>query len=152
MEHNFERLKEHILPLSQSDNFHIAKNEWKLSNIEINEAWDNCPCGQRIKELCHISNIKNGKTTYVGNICVNQFIGIETGNLFDGLKRIANDISANPNEDLIIHAHSLGYIYESEYDFLMSTKRKRKLSSKQLAWKQKINRRIVNETVVKKQT
>lgn len=28
MEHNFERLKEDILPLSKSDSFHKAKNEY----------------------------------------------------------------------------------------------------------------------------
>lgn len=30
MEHNFERLKEHILPISQSDDFYHAKKEWLL--------------------------------------------------------------------------------------------------------------------------
>ena len=60
------------------------------------------------------------------------------------------DIEANANEDLIIHAYKLGYIYsEKEFDFLMETRRKRNLSPKQLAWKKKINRRIINETKVK---
>lgn len=152
MEHNFERLKAHILPLSNSQDFYIAKNEWKLVGVEIQEDWDNCPCGQAIKELCYIKNQFNGNKTYVGNVCVNQFIGIQTGNLFAGLKRIAKDSSANANEDLILHAYKLGYIYEKEYQFLMQTRRKRKLSEKQLAWKQKINWRIVNQTVVRKNT
>ncbi|EJO9911212.1 hypothetical protein NU785_002817 [Vibrio parahaemolyticus] len=152
MEHNFERLKEHILPLSNSQDFHAAKNEWKLVGIEIQEDWDHCPCGQRIKELCYIQNQFNANKTYVGNVCVNQFIGISTGNLFDGLKRIAKDCSANANEDLILHAYQLGYIYEKEYQFLMQTRRKRTLSDKQRAWKQKINWRIVNQTVVRKNT
>ncbi|WP_157822842.1 hypothetical protein [Shewanella sp. ALD9] len=52
MEHNFEKLKEHILPLSNATDFYQAKNEWKLVGVEINEGWDNCPCGQSIKELC----------------------------------------------------------------------------------------------------
>lgn len=65
-------------------------------------------------------------------------------------KRIAADDKANANEDLIIHAYNLGYIYESEYQFLMQTKLKRKLSEKQLAWKQKINRRITSQTVVRR--
>ncbi len=152
MEHNFERLKEKILPLSQSSSFHDAKKEWQLYGIELQEDWDNCPCGQRIKELCHIQNVLNDNRIYVGNVCVNQFIGINTGNLFAGLKRIVKDSSANPNEDLIIHAYRFGYIYESEYKFLMETKRKRVLSPKQLAWKEKINLRIVNKTVVKRST
>ncbi len=150
MSHNFDNFKNHILPLSNSNEFHSAKNEWKLVDIEIQEDWDNCPCGQDIKELCYIQNQLNGNKTYVGNVCVNQFIGIQTGNLFSGLKRIAKDSTANANEDLIIHSYNLGYIYESEYKFLMDTKNKRKLSDKQKAWKEKINRRIVNKTVVKK--
>lgn len=152
MEHNIEKLKEHILPLSNSSDFYVAKNEWKLVGVEIQEDWDNCPCGQAIKELCYIENQFNGNKIYVGNVCVNQFIGIDTGNLFAGIKRIAKDNSANANEDLILHSYQLGYIYEKEYQFLMQTRRKRKLSEKQLAWKKKINWRIVNQTVVSKNT
>jgi hypothetical protein len=150
MEHNFERLKAHILQLSNSTEFYSAKNEWRLVGVEIQEEWDNCPCGQAIKELCYIENHFNGNKTHVGNVCVNQFIGIATGNLFAGLKRIAQDDTANANEDLILHAYNLGYIFEREYQFLMQTKRKRKLSPKQIAWKQKINRRIVHQTVVRR--
>lgn len=150
MEHNFERLKAHILPLSVSQNFHIARTEWVLIGIEISEEFDNCPCGQEIKEHCYIRNTKNGNTTYVGNVCINRFIGIETGNLFAGIKRIAANANANANEDLIKHAYKFGYIFESEYKFLMETRFKRKLSEKQMAWKQKINRRITNKTVVQR--
>lgn len=148
----FEKLKDHILSLSNSQDFHAAKNEWKLVGVEIQENWNNCPCGKRIKELCYIQNQFNANKTYVGNVCVSQFIGISTGNLFDGLKRIAKDSSANANEDLILHAYQFGYIYEKEYQFLMQTRSKRKVSDKQLAWKQKINWRIVNQTVVRKNT
>ena len=135
--------------MSNLEDFYSAKNEWKLVDVEIQEDWDNCPCGKDIKELCYIQNQLNGNKTYVGNVCVNQFIGIQTGNLFSGLKRIAKDPTANPNEDLIIHSYNLGYIFEAEYKFLMETKHKRKLSDKQKAWKEKINRRIVNKTVVR---
>ncbi len=150
VEHNFERLKEHILPLSSANNWSNAKNEWRLVGIEMQEDWDNCPCGQEIKELCHIENQINGNKTYVGNVCVNRFIGIDTGNLFAGLRRIIDDETANANEDLIMHVYKFGYIYESEYRFLMQTKRKRILSAKQVEWKKKINRRIINQTVVRK--
>jgi hypothetical protein len=151
MDHNFDRLKGHILPLSNSDDFYTAKNEWKLVDVEIHEDFDSCPCGQPIKELCYITNQINGNKTYVGNVCVNKFIGIETGSLFAGLKRISLDDTANANEDLIIHAYNLGYIYsEKEYNFLMQTKNKRKLSQAQTDWKKKINRRIIKQTVVRK--
>jgi hypothetical protein len=152
MEHNFERLKAHILPLSVSTDFNTARTEWILIGIEVSEEFDNCPCGQEIKEHCYIQNQLNGNTTYVGNICINRFIGIKTGNLFAGLKRIVDDDTANANEDLICNAYKFGYIYEKEYKFLMDTRFKRKLSAKQIAWKQKINRRIINKTVVQRRS
>lgn len=153
MTHNFERLKAHILPLSVATTFDAAKREWSLEWIEVSEEFDHCPCGQQIKEHCYIRNNENGNKTYVGNVCVNNFLGIDTGTVFAGLKRIAADSSANPNEDLIVLAYKAGYLYdEDEYKFLMQTRNKRSLSAKQIAWKQKINRRIVNKIVVKRRT
>ena len=108
MSRNLEKLIAHILPLSNSTDFDIAKNEWNLDRIEFVRDFDNCPCGQRIKEVCHITNETTGNNTYVGNVCINRFLGIETGNIFNGLKRIERDITANPNEDLI------QYIYEKD--------------------------------------
>lgn len=152
MEHNFERLTAHILPLSVSKDFNTARTEWVLIGIEVSEEFDNCPCGQDIKEHCYIKNQLNGNTTYVGNVCINRFIGIETGSLFAGLKRIAEDDTANANQDLIDHAYRFGYIYEKEYKFLMETRLKRKVSAKQIAWKKKINRRIIDKTVVQRRS
>lgn len=48
--HNFERLKAHILPLSLSHDFDVARREWGLVAVEISDEWDRCPCGQDIKE------------------------------------------------------------------------------------------------------
>ncbi|QBH00045.1 hypothetical protein [Xanthomonas oryzae] len=152
MEHNLERLKAHILPLSQSDRFDVARTEWDLVGVEITEDFDRCPCGQEIKEHCYITNRITGESTYVGNVCINRFLGISTGTLFDGLKRIANDPHANANLDVIRHGLKLGFIYESEYDFLVSTRLKRNLSLRQLEWKRKINRRITQQIVVRRRT
>jgi hypothetical protein len=80
---SFERLKSHILPLSASQSFNVARTEWSLVAVEISEEFDQCPCGQDIKEHCYIRNRLNGNQTYVGNVC-----------LFDGLKRIAKDLTA----------------------------------------------------------
>ncbi|GIK70932.1 MAG: hypothetical protein BroJett020_22270 [Bacteroidota bacterium] len=152
MEHNFERLKAHILPLSRAKDFETARTEWKLIAVEISDEFDSCPCGQEIKEHCYIENTRTGHKTYVGNVCINRFIGIDTGTLFDGLKRIAEDESSNANEDVIEYANERGFLFDKEYDFLMDTRLKRKLSPKQIAWKRKINRRIINQTVVQKRT
>ena len=152
MEHNIERLKAHILPLSRAKVFDVARTEWRLVAVEISEEFDNCPCGQEIKEHCYIQNSVTGHETYVGNVCINRFIGIDTGNLFDGLRRIAQDDTTNANADVIEYANERGFLYDKEYDFLMSTRLKRTLSEKQKAWKQKINRRILNKIVVQRRT
>ena len=41
MEHNFERLKAHILPLSASQEFAVARKEWRLIGVEVSEEFDN---------------------------------------------------------------------------------------------------------------
>lgn len=151
--HSLERLKAHIVPLSVSSDFNVARQEWDLVGIELSEEWDNCPCGQEIKEHCFIKNRLNGHTTYVGNVCINRFIKIDTGNLFEGLRRIIANPQANPNSDLIEHAWRMGFLFgEKEYTFLKQTTLKRKLSPAQLSWKEKINRRIIAGTVVQKRT
>ena len=149
---NFERLKAHILPLSVSQNFHSARAEWDLMFVEISDEPDHCPCGQQIFEHCYIRNRLTGRETYVGNVCINRFLGIDTGNLFDGLKRIREDPSANANESVIEYAQKNGFLFEREYRFLHDTKLKRKPSGSQLNWKIKINRRILSRTVVHRRT
>lgn len=151
--HNQQQLTAHIVPLSVANTFDLARQEWDLVAVEISEEWDSCPCGQDIKEHCYIRNRLNGNSTYVGNVCINRFIQIDTGNLFDGLRRIAADDTANANHDLIEHAYRMGYLYdEKEYTFLKQTALKRNLSAAQIAWKRKINRRILLQTVVKRRT
>jgi hypothetical protein len=152
MTHNFERLRNHILPLSQSSTFEAARTEWVLESVEVSDEFDSCPCGQEIKEHCYIRNTVTGHQTYVGNVCVNRFIGIDTGQLFDGLKRIKDDPKANPNLAVIAYAEVRGFLFDKEPEFLRSTARKRKLSAAQRAWKEKINRRILNKTVVQRRT
>lgn len=151
--HNFEKLRAHILPLSVSQRFDIARTEWSLVAVEISEEFDQCPCGQDIREHCYIRNRLNGNETYVGNVCINRFIQIDTGNLFEGLKRISKDLTANANNDLIEYANRMGYLYgKNEYNFLKQTMRKINLSAAQIEWKVKINRRILSRTVVQKRT
>ncbi len=150
--HNFERLKQHILALSKSATFEAARIEWKLESVEVSDEWDHCPCGQEIKEHCYLMNILTGKKTYVGNVCVNRFIGIDTGNLFDGLKRIKDNPQANANLAVIEYAEERGFLFDKEPQFLRSTILKRTLSTSQLNWKEKINRRILNQIVVQRRT
>lgn len=147
---NFENLKEHILPLSQADDFGQAKQEWDLDSILITEDFGHCPCGHPIKEHCYLKNKKNGNETWVGNVCVKKFLDINAGNLFNGLKRIQKNNLAKPNIELSEYAWKHGHLYgENEYLFLKNIRRKKILSKKQEPWLQKINRRIVKNIVVR---
>jgi len=151
MAHNFNRLKEHLLPLSEASTFDRARNEWEFTYAEYHDDTDHCPCGQVIKELCFIRNILNGNETYVGNVCVNRFMKIDTGNLFEGLRRIRENPDANLNTDLIEYARKMGYLYgDNEYTFLMNMRSKRKFTAAQSSWKRKIRRRVINGIVVSK--
>jgi hypothetical protein len=150
--HNFEKLAGHIVSLSHAKSFHVAKLEWTIKFVEISEEKGNCPCGQTILEHCYISNHVNGNETYVGNVCINRFMEIDTGSLFDGLKRIAENNRANANIAVIEYANERGFLFEREYPFLIQTRLKQKLSAGQLAWKEKINKRILKQAVVKRRS
>lgn len=147
---NFQKLKEHILSISTNKvDFNEAKKEWILDYIVVTKEFGKCPCGQSIKEHCHLKNKHNEKTTFVGNVCVYRFIELKTRPIFDGLRRVRNKITAKPNPALIEYAQQRGFLYgDHEYDFLQNIKRKRSLSDKQEHWLTKINRRIVEEIVV----
>ena len=132
MGHNRQQLATHIVPLSEADDFEDVKAEWDVVKFEWHEESGSCPCGHFIKEFCFIRNIFNGNETHVGNVCVNKFMKIDPGNVFDGLRRIKSDIYANANEGLIEYADSQGFLYDKEYAFLMSTRRKRNLSENNL--------------------
>jgi hypothetical protein len=148
MSHSQIRLAAHILPLSRATTFAAAKHEWTLLSVEVSEEFDECPCGHEIKEHCYIRNRITGSETYVGNVCIKNFMGIDTGNLFSGIRRISDDHSANANSEVIEYARTQGFLFPGEYEFLLSTRRKRNLSPAQLSWKRKINARILNKVVV----
>lgn len=150
---HFERLKSHILSLSEADEFELACKEWSLVEIELSQEWATCPCGQDIKEHCFILNRVNGNKTHVGNVCIDRFDNMDTNNLFEGLRRIAKDETANANESLIDHVFSMGYLFEErEYNFLKRMIGKRSFTPAQMSWKVKLNRKILSHTKVIKRS
>jgi hypothetical protein len=149
--HNLERLTKHILPLSKADTFDEAVKEWDFISAEFHDDGSSCPCGQPIKEVCYIHNTVTDEFTHVGNVCVGKFMGMDTGTLFSGLKRLRENPEANPNQAVINYAEEKGLLYGSEFKFLTDTKNKRKLSAPQMSWKKKINWRIINAVKVKKE-
>lgn len=138
----------HIVSLSMAKDFDIAKVEWELSGAVIEKDFHYCPCGQPIKERCFIRNTKTNHVTYVGNVCIGKFLGIEASEIFTGLKKIAKNKSSIPNKKLTEYASKLGFMYEGESKFIAKLRTSKKVSPKQSAWVNKINYRIINQTVV----
>lgn len=67
-------------------------------------------------------------------LTIKELCALYIADLNAGLKRIAKDLTANANSDLIEHAYRMGYLYgEKEYTFLKQTMRKRNLSAAQIA-------------------
>lgn len=148
--YNFERLSAHILWLSESDDFNVAKLEWVLDGVCVTQEFGRCPCGVRIKAHCCLLNRRNGNTTWVCNVCVHKFMDINADALFGALNSVWHDNSAIPNMELIEYAWRRGNLYgPHEYAFLMNIHRRYILSERQLHWLQKINRRIVENIVVR---
>ena len=62
----------------------MAKREWVLSDVFISDL-GRCLCSYRITEHCVLTNKLNGNQVVVGNICVEQFIGLPSERLFAAL-------------------------------------------------------------------
>jgi hypothetical protein len=140
---NFERLKAHILQRSTADNFYLARREWSVTSIYLDDAPIECPCGQTIFERCYITNHTTGERTIVGNVCVKHFMGMDLSPLFSSAKRIRKDTSKSPNKALLAYAIQMRLINEWEAQFLKDTMGKRKLSEKQTNCRERINTRIL---------
>jgi len=140
-----KKLREEIVILSEADNWVEALNEWALQDVEIAEDPRTCLCGHTpIIEICHIHNIRNRHSVEVGNCCVQNFMGMNSKIIFDGLKRITNDDTKAANEALLNHAEYKGWLTPWERRFAWSTKNKRNLSHKQLHHRRRINKKIIH--------
>jgi len=121
--------------------------EWELKDVWRQSAAQTCICGQYpIKEICLLRNQRNGKMVEVGNVCVEQFLRLQSGKIFEALHRVAKDNGKALSKEAIEHAHAKGWISDWERGFYLDTIRKRKLSPKQLAKRRQINEIILART------
>jgi hypothetical protein len=148
--HNFEALRRHILDLSVSNKWDDARREWRfIYSVQLNPedsyALEICPCGHHpIMELCYLENVNNRNLTFVGNVCVNRFMGLKVDTIIQGLERVRTDKNRALNEAAIVFALERHLISEWEYKFLLNTRHKKNLSQKQI-----LKRIAVNEKVVR---
>jgi len=137
-----------ILELSEADIWEEAKLEWKLVRIDFarKEEWESCLCGKTpICELCRITNSLNGNSTQVGNVCINKFTDLPSNLIFTNIKKVFKDVDKSFNEVTTEYIYEKDWINEWEYDFLIDTERKRKLSNKQYKKRVSINSKILRK-------
>ena len=140
---NRERLQAHILSLSVAQTWTAALEEWALHSIYQVDDAQTCPCGHYpICEICVIENHRNGAQTEVGNVCVTNFLDLDSEVLFAALRRLIADATASANPDLIEYALRRSLISEADRRFYLRIWRKQILSDKQWKWKRDINLRI----------
>ena len=151
-EYNNEDFMEHILERSCAEHYKVAVKEWDYIYNTQDESPTHCPCGHGITERCYIKNRVTGETTFVGNVCVEKFMGIDNKKIVAGVKRITEDNTRNANKALIDHADKQGYLFDGDRDFLMKRKNRKHENldtTTERVIKKNINNRIINRTVVK---
>ncbi len=140
-------LMNRIVELSVADTWEAAKLEWNLIHVwfvDDGDELETCLCGHYpIKEVCVITNVTNGNTTEVGNVCVNRFLELASKIIFDGIKRIAKDKDKALNGAAIDYAFKQNWLNQWEHSFCHDTKKKRNLTVKQLSKRREINQRVL---------
>jgi hypothetical protein len=138
------KLTSEIIDLSEATGWDLAKLEWGLAEVYEADEPERCLCGHfPIKEVCVLTNQKNGNRTEVGNCCVKKFIGLPSDKIFQAVKRVRKDGEKSLNVEAVTHARQKGWINQWEFDFSIDTMRKRKLSTKQLDTRRKINAKML---------
>jgi hypothetical protein len=91
-----------------------------------------------------LQNRINDHRAIVGNVCVKRFLGLPSEAIFAGLRRIARDPERALTAEAVEYAHSQRWINDWEKDFSHNTRRKGRLSERQLAKRLEINNRILD--------
>ena len=139
------KLTQEIIKLSLSKDWHRAKLEWQFTYAYQSNSLETCLCGHYpIKNICVITNTKNGAATEVGNCCINKFLGIDEANkIFTSINRIKEDSSKSMSIEVLEYLSQKKVITDFEFEFYSDIIKKRKLSEKQAALKSKINEKLL---------
>ncbi|WP_353098025.1 hypothetical protein [Empedobacter brevis] len=141
------KLIEEITQRSESKDWANAKNEWSFLYIYYSKETQKCLCTQQIHNICVIKNKINGVITEVGNECVNQFLGITTGdNIILSIQHLRKDKQNSLNMHALDYLLKNNVITTKDYDFYKNIRLKRNLSQGRLKWKLDINQKFTNFT------
>lgn len=147
--HNFEHLRRAIVAMSEAHTWDDAVGEWELVHVDHRSAHtdppETCLCTHHpIYEVCHIRNVRNGRTAIVGNVCIRRFLEHDIDRIAAGLSRIKADIEAAMNPPAIAFAYRRGYINDWERKFYLNTwNRRGRLTPDRLAKRVQVNRKVL---------
>ncbi|RZT91011.1 hypothetical protein EV201_3380 [Ancylomarina subtilis] len=142
------QLIEEIISRSHSNDWNSAKNEWSFEYVYQSEEKETCLCGHHpIINICVLKNSINNNETEVGNCCVNKFLGIDAGTkILASIKRLKDDLSKSMSSEVLEYLNKKKVLSDFDYKFYSDTIRKRKLSEKQLAIRERINQKLIDFT------
>jgi len=139
------KLAVEIIARSVANAWDDAKHEWELHEIfEVLEP-ETCLCGHfPIIELCVLRNKKHGGFATVGNVCVNNFLGLASDKIFTSIKRVRKNAEKSLNAETISFAFDKGWISQWDRGFYLDIRRKRNLTANQSRHKTRINLRVLS--------
>jgi len=79
---NLKRIIIHLAKFTDEVDLNLVKKQPFTYKDQIIKTWkfqwtdyedSHCPCGMSISERCWLLNVKNGKTEFIGNVCVGNF-------------------------------------------------------------------------------
>jgi hypothetical protein len=144
--HNKYRLTTEILALSEATGWDLAKEEWDLADLfrAGEDEPGRCLCGRfPIYECCVIRNRETGHKAMIGNVCVRKFLGLPADKIFAGMNRIARKLLAAMTSEALAFARERSWVNDREFEFYADTARRRSLTAKQSAYREAINRRVL---------
>jgi len=140
----FKHLRAEILSQSFSPEWDTAVQEWELIEVFINYQTQTCLCTHKpIKEICVLSHRQHRGRVEIGNCCVNRFLGIPSGTIFDAIKRVMDDNTKPLNEAAVTFFAERGVVSTWEHSFYLNTFRKRSLTQKQADVRLRINHKVL---------
>lgn len=165
---DYKKLVVELIDNSTTDNWEEASLEWYFSHC-IESSNGTCLCGHKLHNLYYIVNSINSKELIVGSSCVKKFENQELrlavasvereilekrkeakrlesiANKYEKLKstQINNGVPPSIRKEFISNRFSMNIINQFEFDFYSQVWSFTSLSDKQIALKEKINKKLL---------
>jgi len=146
--HDRELLIQELMSLSRAPTWDEAKLEWEPYDAYWDENFTHCLCGHAIKERCVLRNRVTTCLARVGNCCVRQFMPeiaqlVTADGIFTSIRRVKKNPVKTLHRQLVRLAQERGAITAWGERWYLRHIRDRKLTFKELAYRRRLNRKIL---------